>query len=381
MNLYNYDEKTLERLENLPQGFYINYDSEKEIVLSLKGTAGLVTSIIKGCPINLYLNKKDSLVTLYIIDNKINPQYFVGNNFSKLDNEFKNFESVVIELIKSIKFRLIILNDANYQIVNTLIEKENYLDHFKNWINNNNEEFEINLSNKDFSNEEKITYLDLIKNDTWDNNLINDKPYYNFNEYIENGSHGYNQEFSIRTFLSNFFEPNIELFPSLFKKNGEELTDFLITYKKAVVVIESKYTISPKQTKFNSAISKAINQLQLVKNLIYENPNCINNELVVKELLDFQVILNICVFYDNGRNLTKSFQNFRENYDINILPIFISVIILNQIMSYIKINDNENFKYYIINNFLRIKKEYMEKNEIIIIKGFDLNTGKIEFVF
>ncbi|GAK91815.1 hypothetical protein JCM19297_1696 [Nonlabens ulvanivorans] len=379
MNLYNYDKKTLEKLQSLVQGFYLSYDSEKKVVLSIKSTAGLITSMIKGCPINLSLNKRESLINLFVIDNKNNPQYYRGNGFSKLNNEFENFESIVIDLIKSINFRLVILNEANYQIINTNIKKKNSINTFKDWVNNLTEEFEINLSNINFINEKKIIYLDSIKSEIWNDNLINNKPYFNFDEYLENGTHGYNQEFSARTILSEFYEPNLELFPSLQKTNGEELTDFLVLYKKAVVIIESKYTLSPKQTKFNDAISKSIKQLNLVENIIIETPNLIDNNFVKKELLDFQVILKICVFYDNGRDLTKAFQNIRKKYNIEVLPIFISINILNQFMSYLKILNNKEYKYNIIKNLLKIRIEFIKKNKMVVIDGFDINTGTVVF--
>jgi hypothetical protein len=236
------------------------------------------------------------------------------------------------------------------------------------------------LSNISFTNEKKLIYIDSFKNGIWDNNLINDKPYFNFDEYLENGKHGYNQEFSIRNILSQFYQPNIELFPSIFKLNGEGFLDFVIIYEKAVVLIESKYTKSPKQTMFNKAITKAIKQLNSAERVICEEPNLIDNDLVKKELLNFQVILKICVFYDDGRNLRNAFQNISQNYDPRTLPLFISIDILNQFTSYLKILNSNNYKYNIIENLIRVRIEYREKNKIIVIDGFDIKTGAITFI-
>lgn len=381
MNLYKYDKTTLEKIQSLPQGFYISYDSQKRVVLSIKSMSGLITTLVKGCPINLLLSKSDKLTTLYIIDNPINPQYFKGKGFSSHDTEYQNYESIVIDLIKSTEFKLIILNESNYQIANLNIKKENSINLFNNWLSDVEDEFELQISNMSFIDEKKIIYIDSEKNEIWNGNLINNKSYFNFDEYLKDGMHGYHQEFSIRNLLSQFYNPNTELFPSIQKTNGEELTDFLILYKKAVVIIESKYTISPKQTKFTSAISKAIEQLNKVEYIVRENPKIINHEFIKKEIIDFQVILKLCLFYDDGRDLKKAFKNFYEKYDINYLPIFVSIDVMAQFMSYLKILNGSNYKYNIIENLLKVRMEYRKKNKIIIIDGFDNITGAVTFTY
>jgi hypothetical protein len=378
MNLYNYDKSTFEKIQTLVQGFYLSYDSKKSIILTIKSHSGLISSLVKGCPINLYLTKDDKFTTLYIMDNERNPQYFKGSNFSKNDTEYKKFESIVINLIKDEKFTLIVMNETHYQIINAIITKENSFKFFNDWLCSEEKVFEIQLSNISFTNEKKLLYIDSFKNRIWDDNLINNKPYFNFDEYLENGNHGYHQEFSFRNVLSEYYEPNVELFHSIFKLNGEEFTDFVIIYEKAVVLIESKYTISSKQTMFNKAISKAIKQLNAAERIIFEDPHSIDNNLVNKELFDFKVILKICVFYDDGRDLLNAFQNFSKNYDPVILPLFISIDIFHQFASYLKIRNNDN--YYIIENLLRLRIEYRKKNKIMIIDGFDINTGALSLI-
>lgn len=130
---------------------------------------------------------------------------------------------------------------------------------------------------------------------------------------------------------------------------------------------------------FNKGISKAIKQLNSAERIIFKEPNSIDNNLVNKELFDFKVILKICVFYDDGRDLLNAFQNFSKNYDPLTLPLFISLGTFHQFASYLKIRnmDNDNYKYYIIENLLRLRVEYREKNKIIIIDGFDINTGAL----
>ncbi len=380
MKLYNYDKSTREKIESLPQGFFLSYDSQKNVVLSIKAIPGLISSLIKGCSISLYLTKDDPLVTLFIVDNPNNPYYFKGNNFSAQSKEFGNVETIIIDLIKATSFKLIILNETNYQIVNADITKENSQSVFNSWQNADNTEFEIEISNLSFKDNEKIIYIDSIKNEIWNNQLIDGKPYFKFNEYSENGKHGYNQEFSIRNILSEFYDPNLELFPSVMKTNGDELTDFIVIFKKAIVIIESKFTISDKQTKFNDAISKAIKQLNLAEEIITQQPDLVDHSFVRSEIENYQVILKICVFYDDGRNLKKAFQNIEDKYALETLPIFFPINFFDQYMSYLKNLNIEEYKYNIIENLLRIRIQYRQKGKPVIIDGVDLNKGAITFI-
>jgi len=317
MHFHNYNKETLQKVHQLSQGFILSYDSNNEVVLSIKTTTGSIDALVRGCPIILLLTKNEMLVTLYIIDNKDNPLYYRGNCFSELDNRFENFEKIIIDLIQSTSFRLIILNEANYQIVNSTFNKNNSINIFTKWIENEDREFKITLcDNFNFLYDKKVIYIDADKNEIWERNLINNKSYFDYNEYLKNGTHGYNQEFSTRTILSKFYQPNLELFSSLKKINKEEFSDFLIIYNNAILIIESKYTLSTKQTKFNDAIVKAIKQLNTAEEIIIKTPSEIDNEYVVSKTQHFPLILKICIFYDDGRNLTKAFKNISDRYNI-----------------------------------------------------------------
>jgi len=256
--LYDYDEITLGKIQGLPQGFYLSYDKEKNVVLTFKLLPGELSSIVKGFPITLYLSKDEKLITLFILDHPKMPFFIKGINFSRQDEEYEDFEQIVIDLIKAESFTLVVINETHYQIVNTKIRKENSINFFKEWLNTEKQAFEIVLSDSNFSTEKIPMYFDSLKNQTWDNNLIDNKPYFKFNEYTKDGKHGYHQEFSLRNILSLYYEPNKELFHSVKKSNGEEFTDFVIIYEKTLVLIESKYTVSTKQTMFNKAISNSL---------------------------------------------------------------------------------------------------------------------------
>lgn len=377
--LHDYEKMTFERIQTLPQGFYLSYDNDGNVVLSIKAVAGVVTSIVKGCPITLYLIKDEKLTTLYIIDNPQMPLYFKGMDFTDKHTEFPNFEEVVIELIKAESFSLVLLNEANYQIANSKINKANSINIFKKWLGDSEQVFEIILSNTSLKTENMPMYIDSFQNKIWDNKLIHNKAYFKFDEYTKDGKHGYHQEFSFRNILSIYYEPNKELFHSIKKSNGEEFTDFVLIYERAVVLIESKYTISSKQTMFNKAISKAVKQLANAEKTAIEKPDFIADPKVRQGLANFEVLLKICIFYDDGRDLSNSFKNISASLTPETLPIFISIDIFYQFASYLQIH-NENYKYYIIKNLLRIRADYSKKNQIIIINGFNINTGVIELV-
>ncbi|CAA9200982.1 hypothetical protein [Flavobacterium collinsii] len=355
--LYDYEKKTFERIQTLPQGFYLSYDNDGNVVLSIKAVAGVVTSIVKGCQITLYLIKDEKLTTLYIMDNPQMPLYFKGVNFSGLDNEFPDFEKVVMDLIKAERFTLVLMNEANYQIANSKINKVNSINIFKKWLEENEQVFEITLSNISLSTENMPMYIDSFQNKIWDNKLIDNKAYFKFDEYTRDGKHGYHQEFSFRNILSLYYQPNKELFHSIKKSNGEEFTDFVVIYEKAIVLIESKYTISSKQTMFNKAINKAVRQLTNAEKIAIEQPNSIADSKVRQGLSNFEVLLKICIFYDDGRDLSNSFKNISTNYPPQTLPLFISIDIFYQFASYLQIH-NENYKYYIIKNLLKIRADY-----------------------
>ena len=158
--LYDYNKETFEKIQSLPQGFYLNYDKKKNLVLTIKVLAGVLASIVKGCPITLYLIKDEKLITLYIMDHPIMPLYFKGINFSEEDKDFKNFEAVVIDLIKAESFTLVVMNETHYQIVNSKISKKNSFNLFLKWLADSEQVFEIILSNSSFSTDNMPMYID-----------------------------------------------------------------------------------------------------------------------------------------------------------------------------------------------------------------------------
>lgn len=370
--MINYDDLISERIMSLRQGFYLNYNLERNVVLTIKAIPGLIYSLLKGSEISLSLSKSEEEIMLYVNDNKHRPYYFKGYGFSERSEI--SIEKIVIDLIKSRDFQLVILNEANYQIVDAVISKEDLTYLLNNWLKNDQDELIIPLSKRPLNHLKMIDYIDLDKIKKWGNELFLGKNIFNFKDYIRDGKHGYNQEFSIRNILTEFYLENTELYYSVKLKNKEELTDFLILYQKAIVLIESKFTISSKQTKFLDSINKAIQQLNRAEEILATQPESIDNKHVQSEISNCQVLLKVCVFYDDGKNLEKAFNNIQKEYDYKYLPIFFPVNLIDQYMFYLKNLNEESAKFNIINNLIRLRAQY---KKIIVVEGFDINNGAI----
>lgn len=375
--MYGYDPETLEKIMGLEQGYFISFDVSSKIIITIKTDVALLTSLIKGCPFHFLINKQNSFTSLIIEDNKESPFYITAKDFSKNNLDFENFEDVIIELLKSKKIKLNYFNDSNFQLFSTELNKTYDFKNFINWLETNDDsEFKIEIENTVFAGNQDIIFLDIAENNKWKNNFVNGKPYYKFSDYLGDGKHGYNQEHALRSVFSKYFVPNEELFYSIKKRNNLELTDFTIIYQKAILLIESKYTISSKQNKFNDAIVKSIHQLNNAENILRNEIEQVK-ELELKEKFEnFQVILKICVFNDDGRNLTYAFKNVKNNFDKRILPIFISVYTLKQTFSFLQLSTTKDYKVNIIENLLKLRYENREK-DIIVIDGIDIEKGII----
>jgi hypothetical protein len=378
MKLYSHDKKSIELLQRLMQGFILSLTKKDSIVLTIKSDAALLTSIIKGCPIQFELSRNKADVRVIIEDNSTSPFFMVDQYSHPESLNFNKYDEKVLKLIKSTEIKLLLYNESNYQIVNVDLSKLNYFDEYTKWTESGPDEFLIKIFTRDLSSEESIKYIDIYESKIWNDNLINGQSYFEFNEYLLNGKHGYNQEFSVRTFLSEFFIPNEELHFSPKKTNDEELTDFIIEYKKAVVLIESKYTISEKQSKFNDAVVKATDQLNLAEDIIYDFIEQIKDSVLREKLNDFKVVLKICLFNDDGRDLKKAFKNVREKYSPDQLPIFISVSLFKYYLTYSKIKNGEDSKFFIINNLLKVIGK--RGKDIIIFQSMDSSEGLLTFV-
>ena len=57
-DIYLASEEIFENVKSLVQGFWLEVDSEKKVVLLLKFPAAIITSILKGCDLKIVLRNQ-----------------------------------------------------------------------------------------------------------------------------------------------------------------------------------------------------------------------------------------------------------------------------------------------------------------------------------
>lgn len=385
-----------EKISGLTQGFWLEKEEDETIVLLLKFEASILTKLIKGCRFELVIRNpllSNRGMTLYVYDNPKDPLWVTYKEFGKEHEKFIGFDSIAIELIKAKKIRVAYFNHKNITIFTTLLEKENSFNEFEKWVYevfNNNEllksvddsyfapenrqkGFLIPVKNIDCSKEPKMNiHIPDFVND-WKESEFGIESY-NFNDYLEDGKHGYNQEISLKDFLQNIFDVNSEIFHSPLKKDGNELIDFIICHKNASILLESKCVLSEKKTKLQKALTKAIDQLNDAKSIISDRREIINDLKVKAKIENCDIVLRICVFNDSQNILGGKTKNLIANYEKEELPIFISVRNLFQLFADIKVTYGEHYKFNLIQNLIHRYQQYINsKEEILIIRDYKLH--------
>ncbi|MCD9576705.1 hypothetical protein [Flavobacterium soyae] len=379
----------LQKVFDLVQGFYFEIDKNDTVVLLLKFEASVITSLIKGANIELILrNPKISprTITLYIHDHPVSPLWTTWYEFSNEDTKFKGFDRIAIKLLEATEVRVVYFNEMNISVFTKILKKKNHFEEFKIWYDNiessktkfetiydgyflpenPSKGFSIQIENEDYSKEEKIIISSYTETLNWGEKSINDKEYYNLNDFLEDGKHGYNQELSIRANLTRYFLPNQELFHSLLKTDNTELTDFLIEYRNAVIIIESKYILSNKQRQLNSALVKAVDQLNNAEQIIFTQTSSIQNIELNDRLQNCEIVIKICLHNDNVILTEKSTRNVVEKYNKNDLPIFMSVATFSQLLAKIYLLNNEKVKFNIFKNLITLYENHLESNDKIL---------------
>jgi len=380
---------TLQKVLDLVQGFYFDIDEDGTIVLILKFEAAVITSLIKGAKIEVILrNPKISsrTMTLYVHDHPVSPLWVTGIKFSGEDINFKGFDEIGVLLLKAIQIRVVYFNEMNISIFTKILKKKNQFEEFTMWHDdiknsktvfqkvydgyflpeNSTKGFIIQIENQDYSKEEKLIISSYSETLNWGEKSINDKEFYNFNDFLEDGKHGYNQELSIRANLTRYFYPNQELFYSLLKTDNTELTDFLIEYRNAVIIIESKYILSDKQRQLNSALVKAVDQLNKAEQILFTQTASIQNVELSNRLQNCEIVIKICLLNDNVILTEKNTKNIVEKYNKNDLPIFMSVATFSQMLGKIYLLNNEKVKFNIFQNFIMMYENHLESDEKIL---------------
>lgn len=384
-------EPILSQIESLAYGFFFDTYNEKEVALLMKFEASIITSIMQECPIEIILSNPkiaNRTTTLCIKDNLESPLLITWQNFSSEDSKYKGFDEVIIRLIKSDKLKIVLLNELTHPVFIRMVSKKNQFLEFDKWYykimsspkepsdslskidhfsENNDNGFKIEIQNIGNSNEKAMFVLAPFEASKWGNNLINGESHFKIDEYIIDGKHGYNQEFSVRSILNWGFKENEELFYSPKKTNGKELTDFLVVNNNLAILIESKYVISEKTNKLNKALSKAVNQLIKAENIIWDNVDEIENEELRERLSKCKIIFKICVYNDAIILNDRSCQNIIKKHDKEDIPIFISVRVLSEFIAIINRDARDNFSFSFIVNLARIYYNFIDSDDEIMI--------------
>lgn len=389
-DVYMPGESLRQKINNLVQGFYLDVSDDNEIVLILKCEAATITSLIKGCPIDIILRNpklsKRSL-TVYVYDNPTKPLWVTAESFSEESKDFMHFDQIAIDLLKAEKIRVAYFSEMNIPVFTTVLTKKNVLSDFIVWNEklaeleyssepitdgyflpeNELKGFRIKITNRDCSKDEKLKISPIEELETWGEKSLNNSDYYDHNDFVSDGKHGYNQELSIRSILSRYFEPHYELFHSPLKTDNTELTDFLVEYKHAIILFESKYILNGKQRQINKLLSKAVNQLNLAERTVIQYQNNVKDEGLREKLKNIEVVLRICLFNGNVILTEKNMQNIIQQFNKEDLPIFISVSAFSQFLGTVRQLSEDRYKFNIIKNLLRHYEEYMDSFEDILI--------------
>ena len=389
-DFYFPSNKTVQKINDLVLSFYLEKDEKGELVLLLKFEASVITSLIKGCQFELILRSpkiSPRTITLYVHDHLESPLWVTWKEFSQQDKVYDGIDTIAIELLKTNSLRVVYFNEMNIPIFTKVLEKRNQFADFENWhhlvVNSKSiiervydgyflpedttKGFTVKILNKDYSKEDKLKISSYTENINWGEKPINDNEFYNFNDFLENGKHGYNQELSIRATLSRYFTPQKELFHSVKKTDKTELTDFLVEYRNGVIIIESKYIISDTQRQLNSALVKATNQLNSAEKVIFTNPDLIKNSELANRLKKCEFVIRICLHNDNIIIDEKNTRNLVKKYTKENLPLFISVATFSQMLGTIILLNKENYKYNIFQNLLNLYDNYIDSNEKIFV--------------
>ncbi|SOU86810.1 conserved hypothetical protein [Tenacibaculum dicentrarchi] len=395
-DLYIPSDKVFEKVRSLVQGFWLEIDDEGIIVLLMKFEASILTSLIAGSKIEIVVRNpklENRSSTLYLYDRQKDPLWITWQKFGKEHKEYIGFDEVLIKLIQSSKIRVAYFNTHSEPIFTTVLEKKNTFNSFKEWVINiysstellekvddgyyapetENKGYTVSIDNRDSSSEEKMTIFNPLKDIEWSGDF--NESGYNFNDYLKDGKHGYNQEISIKGNLINYFTANEELYHSPKKTDGTELIDFLVHYKKATILIESKFILSEKQSKLNQAFSKAVKQLKDAEEIIKTDLTKIENEHgIIEKLANNEVIIRLCLYNDSKTVNSKNLKNIIKKYSKNDLPVFISCTNFFQLLGDIKLKNEELYKYNTIQNLIFLYNDFLDDNErdILIIKEYTM---------
>jgi hypothetical protein len=403
--IYMPSEGTFERIKSLVQGFWLELDEDEMPVLLLKLEASLTTSVINGMPIEIVLrnpNITPRSCTLYIYDIPKNPFYVSWSNFDEEDKNIKGFDRVAIKLTSSMSITLVLFNELSHPIFTTKLGIETSIEQLHNWLYKvyNLEDykyheppedegyyfpetelkgFKIKILNKDNSKEQKLTIIAPEYNEEWRDNAPFTGEAFNYDDFTGDGKHGYYQELSIANNLSKFFSVGIDLFISPKNADGTEFTDFVIIYKTAMILIESKYVISEKQTKKHSAITKAVYQLKTAEKSILLKKVNLSDKSLSERFNNASIVSKVCLVNDRLILTDENSNAITTKFKKEELPLFISVSSFFQLVASLKLKNESYLSQNLIFNTKKLHVEFLNSDgKILYVREFSIEGLTIE---
>lgn len=375
-------------MEDLVQGFMFDTDDLGDPVLMIKFDAAVLTSIVKGCALEIIAGHPDVFpggCVLMIFDNPKVP-LFVYNIPQEMDTAVGPEVAWQLEkLIENKQIRIALFNELLMPVFSGELEATFNNADWQNWLSGqfrepkldprgpnaityypeqSNNGFLIRLINCDHSGEKMIDVL-MYDPEKDFANVVDGR--YNFADFLTDGKHGYHQEFSLHHTFSQFFTENENYFPSPLKTGGQEFTDFVILLDDAYLLIESKHVISAKQTKVSKQISKATQQLKRSDELILDGTLSLKNSMLQQALLQRRINIRMCIYNDAIKLTESKCKTIVSEFDKIDLPIFISVGTLKEFLVGIYLMSSERFKQNVKENLMRFFIEYQRSEKTVLI--------------
>jgi hypothetical protein len=387
--IYMPSEASRLAMEDLVQGFIFDTDDLGDPVLMIKFDAAILTSIVKGCALEIIAGHPDVYpggCVLMIFDNPKVP-LFVYNVLHEINKAAGHTVAWQLEkLMKNKRIRVALFNELLMPVFSGEMEVTFSDADWQNWLSGqclelkldpcgpntisyypeqSDNGFLIRLINNDHSGEKMI---DVLMYDPAHDfaNVMNGR--YNFGDFLTDGKHGYHQEFSLHHTFSQFFTENENYFPAPLKTNGQEFTDFVILLGDAYLLIESKHVISAKQTKVSKQISKAAHQLKNSDELILDGKISLQDSFLQQALLECRINIRICIYNDAIKLTDSKCTSIISEFEKVDLPMFVSVGTLKEFLVCIYLMSSERFEQNVKENLMRffITHQHSEKTVLII---------------
>jgi len=343
--------------------FCFDYDINGVLMLYLKLSPKMIISVLNGVSIKFIFrnpNIEKNSISLYIEDVKNNPFYLtkysnykdnsIQNNLLpgiEEFNEYLNNRTFIRVSVFDYLFKHIYTNDVDLisPIEDIVSWHERILKlsphpsfDFDSPIENENTGYAIRL--KPIIMGKTTKYTNIKFKSVWNEKTPyivstnrNDE-FFDIANYIKKGYLGYYQEMHIKEILSNYFEPNTQLFSSIKLCNMAELTDFVILFQDVTVLIESKVDsafdkypakIKEKEKAVTKSIHKATKQLISAKKILEESIDMIKNADFKSIFRKSSRVLRICLISDDLLLNQNSLKESLSQFSRRDIPMIMSI--------------------------------------------------------